>query len=306
MFIFEVLVNVGRDMSRRVIRQTFRSHIRNRLLPTGRRRQKCRPCLVLLMILVANTVSADMLKIDGSTGVKPLVKALAAGFQQQSSAAEIQLGSGLKPKARISALLGHDIDIAMASHGIDVHQITKQGLQVHHFAKMAVVMAVNHDVNITHISHQQLCDIYLGKLKNWQDLGMTDLAITPFIRPFTEVDAEVFRNQISCFGRLTIPMEIKLMNKSGAMARAIANSSGAIGMTTMVRVAQSAGKMKAIAINKVSPDVENMQSGAYPFARDSFLITHENPAESVMQFLAYIKSEQGAAVIIANNAVPVF
>lgn len=264
-----------------------------------------RPTLAFLGLLVCGSLNAETtIKIDGSTGVKALVQALAAGYQKQKASTEIILGDGLKPKARISALLNHQIDIAMASHGIDIQRITEQNLKVHRFAKMAVVMAVNASVSIDNISYQQLCDVYAGRLQNWRSLTDSDLAIQAFIRPLSEVDAEVLQQKIDCFGQAQLADSIVTINKSGPMARSIAKTLGAIGMTTMVRVAQSEGKMKAIAINGIAPDLDNLLSGDYQYSRDSFLITAAEPSPQVAEFLVFIRSEQGAEIIVQNNAVP--
>ena len=242
--------------------------------------------------------------VDGSTGVKPLVEALAKVYSKSQQAVSIQIGTGLKPKARIQALLNQDIDIAMASHGIDIEAITSEGLQVHKIAKVAVVMAVNRDVNISGVSHQQLCDIYAGKTLNWRSLHGPNAAIAVFSRPNTEVDYEVVNAHIPCFSQLQLSSQTQTKKKSGQMARALAQTSGAIGMTTMVRVAQSEGRLLALSLDDVAPTITNLLSGDYVLTRDLFLITPSNPTPQVSSFLAFIRSEKGAVIIQTNNAVP--
>ena len=244
------------------------------------------------------------LLIDGSTGVKPLIEALIAEYQNTAQVPLITIGKGLNPQKRIQALIDQDIDIAMASHGIDIEQISKLGLTVHHIAKVAVVIGVNDSVKINDINHQQLCEIYQGKLDNWQLLGGDKQIIHPFIRPFSEVDTEVIAAHIHCFTESSISTKIPEMAKSGQMARALSQTSGAIGMTTQVRVSQSSGQIKALAINGVKPSVNNLSSGAYPFTRDSFLIAPKQPSQAVLAFLTFIRSDNGALVITRNDAIP--
>ena len=159
--------------------------------------------------------ASEKLVVDGSTGVKPLIESLAAEYQKLPSPPEIEIGSGLKPEARLKALINKEIDIAMASHGIDIEHINTLGLKVHRIAKAAVVMGVNQNVNISNISHQQLCDIYDGTLSNWQQIGGENQVITPFIRPFNEVDSEVIHAQISCFASLKISAQIETQKNQG-------------------------------------------------------------------------------------------
>ncbi|TDF39286.1 hypothetical protein EYS14_07110 [Alteromonadaceae bacterium M269] len=267
-----------------------------------------RPKLTLFFFLFSlfscGGYASDKLVIDGSTGVKPLVQSLVNGYKQTQPDIDMEVGSGLNPKSRIQALIDKKIDIAMASHGIDIEHITQLGLEVHRVAKIAVVIGVNSAVDIDNISDRQLCDIYGGKIDNWHNLNGPQLPIVPLLRPFSEVDTEVVSEHIACFSQVQFPSDILTFEKSGQMARAIRQTPGAIGMTTLVRVAQSDGKMRALAINNISPQPANLLSGAYPFTRDSFLITSSAPSAEVAAFLAFVRSEQGAAIITANNAVP--
>lgn len=274
-------------------------------------RYKCLRLYLTPLILAAfsfvfgsKSLAATALRIDGSTGVKPLVTALADAYQKTQTRASFEIGAGLKPDKRIEALLNNEIDVAMASHGINTGQITAKGLKVHRFAQMAVVMGVNHSIEINTLSFEQLCDIYSGKLTSWQPLGGPDVAISPFVRPFNEVDTEVLVAHIPCFAQVQVASHIGIKKKSGQMARALVKTPASLGMTTMVRVQQSEGKIKALALNGVTPQASNLLSGAYPFVRDSFLITASTPSADVGAFLAFVRSRQGSDIIFANNAIP--
>ncbi|TRY32516.1 hypothetical protein FM019_06680 [Aliiglaciecola sp. M165] len=263
--------------------------------------------LSLLMVFTlahVKTVMAYEIVIDGSTGVKPLVISLANTYRELQPAIQIEIGAGLDPRARIQALTHKKIDIAMASHGIDSQQISKLGLQVHRIAKIAVVMGVHHGVDVPSISHQQLCDIYSGKINNWKSLGGESGPIIPFIRPNNEVDTEVIIEHVPCFAELHLAADIQVKNKSGQMATALAQTPGAIGMTTLVRVAQSNQHIIPLALNGIPPTPSNLMSDVYPLSRDVFLITASQPSPPVEEFLAFVRSESGANIIRANNAVP--
>jgi phosphate transport system substrate-binding protein len=255
-------------------------------------------------ILSINGYASDKLMIDGSTGVKPLVESLVKQYKQTQSSVVINIGTGLNPQRRIQALIDNEIDIAMASHGVDIQRIAELGLKAHRIAKMAVVMGVNRTVSIEHVSSSQLCDIYNGRINNWHDFDGPSLPIKPLLRPHNEVDTEVVSAHIACFSEIQFSSDILTFKKSGQMAKAIMQTPGAVGMTTLVRVAQSSGKIKALSINGVSPDTTNLLNGTYPLTRDSFLITHAEPTAEVGEFLVFVRSEQGSAIITSSNAVP--
>ena len=97
---------------------------------------------------------------------------------------------------------------------------------------------------------------------------------------------------------------VKGMPTSGQMAKELANTAGAFGMTTMVRVKQSDGKIRPVSLNGIKPSTENMQRGTYPLTRDAFLVTTASPSPAVAQFLAFIPGPEAEAVMVANSAVP--
>jgi phosphate transport system substrate-binding protein len=255
--------------------------------------------------LGASGQPTEKIVIDGSTGVMPLAIALAKAFQERNPGATIEYGKGLGTKARIAALAEGRIDIALASHGLNVGDLSRQGMSAHEIARTAVVFGVNASVPVSSLTDQQICDLYAGKTANWSALGGPDMEIAPRTRPDTEVDAEVVRANIGCLRELRIPETVKVMPRSGDMAKELATTAGAIGMTTMTVVEQSQGRIRSVSINGVSPSAENVERKTYPLVRESFLVTQSSPSPSVARFLEFVRGAAGAEVIRANGAVPV-
>ena len=147
--------------------------------------------IALLWALACPAAGAEQIVLDGSTGMLPLAKALAAAYQQRSPDPQVQIGNGLGTGARLRALAEGKIQIALASHGITPEDVQKGNLKVIEVAKGAIVFAVNASVPATNLTESQVCDAYSGKVTNWQSLGGADNSVALFTRPPTEVDPEV-------------------------------------------------------------------------------------------------------------------
>jgi phosphate transport system substrate-binding protein len=247
---------------------------------------------------------AERIVVDGSTGVAPLVAALARAYHEQNPAVTVDIGKGMGTKARIKALAEGQIDIAMASHGLVADDLIRQGMAVHEIAKVAVVFGVNAAVSIKGLADSQVCDIYSRKFVNWSELGGPDLPVAARTRPDSEVDTEIVRGRVGCLAQLKMPDEIGVMPKSGDMAKELSRIAGAIGMTTTTVAEQSQGRIKPLSLNGVEPSADNVRSGAYRLTRDSFLVTRAAPSPAVAQFLEFVRSAEGKRVIGANGAVP--
>ncbi|HSE77075.1 MAG TPA: substrate-binding domain-containing protein [Alphaproteobacteria bacterium] len=260
--------------------------------------------VVLSGTVMATSAAQEAIKIDGSTGVAPLIAALAKAYQPRAPGVAIEIGGGLGGKERIEALSAGRIAIAIASHGLKVDELTRSGMAVVEIARTPVVFAVNAGVTVANLSDDQVCAIYSGRHANWRELGGPDLAIAARTRPDSEVDAEVVRDGVACLKDLKMPESVKIMRRSGDMAAELASAPGAFGMTTTTVVEQSGGKVRALALNGVSPDAANVVAGKYRLVREAFLVTKRPPAAEVERFIAFVRSADGAAVITANGAIP--
>ncbi|MGQ0663287.1 MAG: substrate-binding domain-containing protein [Pseudomonadota bacterium] len=259
----------------------------------------------LACVAIPSAHAQQAIKIDGSTGVAPLVAALAKAYQQKDSSVSIEIGKGLGTKARMDALASGSIDIAVASHGLNVPEIAKAGMDVSEIARTPVVFAVNGSVTgVSGLSDDQICAIYSSQRTNWNELGGPDLAIAPRTRPDTEVDAEVARDGVGCLKTLKMSEATKMMQRGGDMAAELAATPGAVGMTTLTVVEQSAGKIRALSLNGVVPDEPNTMSGRYRLTREAFLVSKAQPSPAVVKFLDFARSSEAAAVIKANGAIP--
>jgi len=248
---------------------------------------------------------AEKVVLDGSTGVMPLASALAKAYQARNPGAAFEFGKGLGTRARFQALADGKIDVALASHGLRVDELTRQGMVVHEIARIAVVFGINETVPVSNLSAQQVCDIYSGKVANWKALGGPDLEIAVRTRPESEVDTEVVRDGIACLKDLKMAESVKVMPKSGDMAKELAAVPGAIGMTSMTVVEQSQGKIKAASLNGTAPSSDNVKRKAYTLIRESFFVTRGSPPAAVARFIEFTRSTSGDEVIAANGAVPV-
>ena len=244
--------------------------------------------------------------IDGSNGVMPLMQAIADVYMAATSGASVRLGGGLGSRARIDSLRSGFMDIAMASHGLDTAALTAEGLVVRRIAETPVVVGVHAaSVAAADITRVVLCDVLAGRVRNWSELGGADLAIVVVMRPENEVDTEVLRTQVACARDLEITGSAVIVEETSDMAKALAGTPGALGITTATVTVQSNGAIRALALDGVEPGAAAVQSGDYALVRSSFLVTRGDAHEGVARLLAFIRSPAGAAVLEANGSVGV-
>ncbi|MCS6960683.1 MAG: serine/threonine-protein kinase [Pseudanabaenaceae cyanobacterium SKYGB_i_bin29] len=88
----------------------------------------------------------------------------------------------------IEMLLDGEIDFALISRPLEQEVWDKakaRGIELHQ-EKVAIgglAVAVHPSVNIPGLTLEQIQNIYLGKIKNWREVGGNDLEIKPIVRP---------------------------------------------------------------------------------------------------------------------------
>lgn len=251
----------------------------------------------------ASPAIADTVRIDGSPALVPLARALADAYRAQRPSNVVIVGAGLGSRERVDAVRQGRIDIALASQ-ITPSELAAQGLAANEVAKSAVVFAVHAGVPVTSLSSRQICDAYRGGVTNWREVGGPDLAVAVRTRPAAEVDAAIVLAGIECFRAASSANVARVIDRPEDMAAELASVPGALGMTSMPFVDQSRGRIKALALDGISPDADRVRRGEYPLTRSSFLVTASSPSTAVARFIAFVRSAAGARVVRANGAVP--
>ena len=110
---------------------------------------------------------------------------------------------------------------------------------------------------------------------------------------------------IECLRRSLDSAVALIVEKPEDMAATLASTNGAIGMTSMPFVQGSDGRIRALALDGVSPSAVTIRTGQYLLTRASYMLTGLRPSLAVARFLAFVRSPAGARIIVANGGVPV-
>lgn len=263
-----------------------------------------RPAVPIAVGDAAAGTTLDTIRMDGSAGVRPLVEALARGYALQRPDITILIGDGLGAKARVTAVAESRIDIAMASHGVDMEELRARGLTAVEIARVAVVFGLHEDAAPVTVTEQQLCDLYGGRIANWRELGGADVPVLLLARPEGEVDADVVAAGIGCFPPVAQMRGARVLQRPDEMAEALSTTSGAVGMTSLPFVQRSGGTFRVLAIDGVEPTPANVRDGTHALTRQSFLVVSEEPSPAVASFLAFVTGAAGAGIMEAQGAVP--
>ncbi len=261
--------------------------------------------ITLTAALVAGVLTpaqAAQIMMGGSGGMLPMANGLVRAFKAKNpSTPPFEVSHGTNSAVATRDVAEGRLDIGLSSRPLSDAE-RAAGLHSVEIARAPVLFAVHISVKVSGLTTQQVCDIYAGKIKNWKEVGGTDLSILPLSRPADETDTQIIKKLLACFKE---GEGVPSLAKASDMAKALASKAGAIGFTNLTIVDKSQGAVRPLVFNGISAVPANLQNGSYPLVRQFFLVTKGAPAGPIAQFVAFVKGPDGARVIREDKAVPV-
>jgi len=171
------------------------------------------------------------------------------------------------------------------------------------------IVFITHTINpVDSITTRQVQDIYLGKIRNWKELGGPNEPIELFVR----------RGKLSGVGRSLremlfanydqeFPGATRVVESTGPLEKGVVEtpySLGATGISSAQRRAKD-GTVKILKLNGMEPSFENIRSGKYVMYRPLYLVTKFSEVDQeIKKFVSYAVSREGQEVIRNTGTVP--
>jgi phosphate transport system substrate-binding protein len=232
----------------------------------------------------------------GSTALEPLVEAAAQAYMARCPDAEINIqgggsGTGLAQVLQGGADIADSDIFAEQFDGVDPARLTDTPVAIEAFA-----VVTHPDIAVASLTQAQLIAIFTGKVTNWRAVGGPDTPIALISRPFSSGTRITFRTQ-ALGGQEEAPGLGLPCDSSGALARAISDTPGAIGYLSLAYDRQHPG-LHQIAFNGVAPNVTNITAGAYPIWSYGHLYTRGEPHGLTAAFLTYLRGTEIQDVLV--------
>jgi phosphate transport system substrate-binding protein len=247
--------------------------------------------------------------VKGSDTVLPLSQAEAEEFMIKNQDSDITViggGSGVG----IAALIDGEAEIAMASRTMKDSEIEKaKNNSINPVETIigwdGIAVVVNPENPVTQLTFTQLKAIYDGNISNWKDVGGEDREITVISRDSSSGTYEYFKEEV-LEGR-EYRQDALVQPATGAITQEIAQNKGAIGYIGYAYLDEST---KALALDDgegtfISATEEKILSGEYPLARQLYYYTNGEPQGLTKEFIDYVMSEEGQAIVSDVGYFPV-
>ncbi|MFA5293320.1 MAG: phosphate ABC transporter substrate-binding protein [Phycisphaerae bacterium] len=266
-------------------------------------------CGLMMLALVSTgkvTAADKALQIEGSTTVGPIADAFTESFNKTYPDIKITVtknGSG----NGAAALIDKRCDIAMMSRFMKLEEFTsavdKGVMPVAHTIAMDGICVIVHPSNpVTELSVQQIHDIYIGKIKNWKELGGPNMPVVVVSRDTSSGTYETFDHFV--MKKVKMDESVEYVSSNPQVHSRVKTTLGAIGY---VGIGFLDAEVKGLKVNGIMPSKETVANGTYPLSRPLFLFTNGYPELGSLSytFCTFYLSEKGQEIIEAKGFVPV-
>ncbi len=171
-------------------------------------------------------------------------------------------------------------------------------------AVMPVVIAASSSVSVSSLTAAQLCGIYSGAIKSWKQVGGADVPVVPLTRNEDDSDKEALREHVGCYRTLKESGDVVVLSSGGGMVSALGARPAAIGLTSYEAVLKSQGRLKALALDGVEPNIDTVAAGKYRLVKDFAVVTKGEPQGAVKDFLEFARGSEGNRILAAGGLVP--
>lgn len=234
---------------------------------------------------------------DGSTSMEKVIGILGESFKNDTGIAftynPTGSGSGIK------AVSEGRCDIGLSSRNLK-NEEKASGLMETVLAYDGIAMIVNPDNPIQNLSLKDIAGIYTGKITNWSQVGGKDEKIVVIGREAGSGTRDGFESITKTKNACKYRQEL---TSTGDVITTVAQNPNAIGYASAASIKAS---VKALTIDGVAVNEENIKNGSYTVQRPFVLVTKKavKLSDAAKKFFDYATSRTSNDLISKAGVVP--
>ncbi len=262
-----------------------------------------------------------IITVAGSSTVRPIITATSKQFKKKNPVVFNITGGG--SSYGIKSVAMGTVTIGIASRKLNKKEEKKwQTLRVTTIGYDGIAIIVNKATQVTALTNEQIRDIYLGKISNWQEVGGQGGPIVCISRESDRGESQLFLEytQLEAQEDITSMVYRKKGDQqySSTKSRIIGSNKDAILSVSMrkntiayVSMGQALDferKTKRIllpTVDGIEPVTKNVKNKTFPIYRPLNILTNGEPDRLVKSFIDYLLSSEGQSYVFSKNFIPV-
>jgi phosphate transport system substrate-binding protein len=166
----------------------------------------------------------------------------------------------------------------------------------------SIAIVVHPSNPITDISLEEVAKIYAGEITNFKEIGGPDMEINVYTREEGSGTRGSFEEQVLEKREVTIFARASVKPSNGEMRASVAGNEAGFAYVSLGYVDNT---VKALTVDGVEANIDNVKSGSYKISRKLYLITKGTPSPLAQAFIDFALSPEGQAVVTDGGFIAV-
>lgn len=228
-----------------------------------------------------------LLRIGGVGSVTPILKRLAATYEQQHPGFRVQVVEPpLGSSGSVRALEAGKLEVAVTGRVLTPQE---RG-NVTPWVRTPLVLATSY-LKATGLSLKQVADAYAGRMTTWPDGQPLRLVLRSAFESETlqlkALSPEVAQAVDAALQRRDLPVP----DNDLAALELIQRVQGSLGSSSLGLMLSTQAKARALPIEGREPTLAHLLSGAYPWSRSYHLVQPAQASHAVVRWLDFLRSD---------------
>lgn len=268
-------------------------------------------------------IEKSIVSVKGSDTMVNLSQKWAETYMKKNANASIQVTGGGSGTG-IASLLNGTMDIANASRELKSKEYEKAkelGISPKEFkvALDGIAVIVHVENPIEELTVEQLSNIFIGKITNWNQIGGNDSPITLYGRENSSGTYEFFKGEV--LGKdergktRDFATSTQVLQGTAALGEAVARDTKGVGYggvgyfaartdVKILKVKENADALAIAPAENGKVNYEAIWSGDYSISRYLYCYTNGTPSKKIQDFMDFILSKEGQDLVRQMEYIP--
>ncbi len=260
----------------------------------------CVGAALAILGLTAGRAETPSVRIGGTGAVTALMQSLGAAHSADSRDRIVVIPS-LGGNGAIRALIDGALDIAIIGRPLTPQE---QAAGLVALATMKTPFGfVSSRRNPPGLGKSDIATLYGSERATWPDGSALRLVLRPRSESDTELVATLFPGMREAQERARARVDIPVAATDQDNAKLAEKLEGSLAGISLTQIRMETRPLLFVAIDGVTPTLENLESGAYPYAKTLYVIASTNRTDGVDAFNAFLHSPKGRAALRAAGVL---
>ncbi len=245
-----------------------------------------------------------VLRLAGAGPNLPLTRALVDAYVREHPEARIHVHESIGSSGGLQALVDGNIDIALVSRPLTKSE-RDLGVLVLPYATDAVVFAAHPSVPVDGLSSADAVELFAGARPSWPDGSRVVVLQREREDPKHVVAGEAIEGFRAADDTARRESLWHVMFSDDSIAQTLVNAPGSLALLNLGAAVSQRLPIKVLSLDGVHPDEASVVDGRYPLHVDlAFVLRTRSQRGQVAEFLRFVYSPEGEAVIQASGYIP--